>query len=465
MPSPVIVWKAGAAEGYPPAPFVPPNAIHAGVFETLRLLGLDGDRVRSLIRPGETVFIKPNMIAEKHKLCDDWEYVITHGSVIRAIVDYVFLALGGKGRILIGDAPQTDSKWDLIVERMGLNALREAYRRERNFDIELLDLRNEFWVEKDGVYVDKVRLPGDPLGGVAFDLASRSMFAEWDGQGKKYYGAFYDVDETNRRHGNGKHEYAVSKSALSADVFISIPKLKTHKKCGLTVNLKGMVGINANKNWLPHYVIGSPAEGGDQFDRAQAAGRLENALVLRAKNLLLRRNRLAQFLARKGKKLAYRMFGDTEEVVRSGNWHGNDTTWRMCLDLNRILMFGNPDGTFRAADSPRRFLSIVDGIVAMEGNGPVAGTPKPAGVLVAGTNPVAVDAVCARLMGFDSEKIPLLRRAFDPHDWPLIDAPYDRIAVASNQPGWNKPLTAWQNADTLRFEPHFGWKGHIELEP
>ncbi len=40
----------------------------------------------------------------------------------------------------------------------------------------------------------------------------------------------------------------MSKSPLVADVFINLPKLKTHKKCGLTVNLKSLVGINANKN-------------------------------------------------------------------------------------------------------------------------------------------------------------------------------------------------------------------------
>ncbi len=46
---------------------------------------------------------------------------------------------------------------------------------------------------------------------------------------------------------------------------------------------------------------------------------------------------------------------------------------------------------------PRTF-SIVDGIVGMEGNGPIQGTPKAAGVLVGGADPVAVDATCCRIM-------------------------------------------------------------------
>src|ERR1035438_3825718 len=53
---------------------------------------------------------------------------------------------------------------------------------------------------------------------------------------------------------------------------------------------------------------------------------------------------------------------------------------------------------------PRQF-AIVDGIVGMEGNGPIQGTPKHAGVLVAGRNPVAVDATCCRIMAVDPLKI------------------------------------------------------------
>ena len=55
--------------------------------------------------------------------------------------------------------------------------------------------------------------------------------------------------------------------------------------------------------------------------------------------------------------------------------------------------------------------AIVDGIVGMEGNGPIQGSPKACGVLVAGSDPVAVDATCARIMGLRPERIDYLRRA------------------------------------------------------
>src|SRR5271163_1165862 len=57
--------------------------------------------------------------------------------------------------------------------------------------------------------------------------------------------------------------------------------------------------------------------------------------------------------------------------------------------------------------------AIVDGVIGMEGNGPIQGTPKPAGVLVMGRDLVAVDATCARIMGIDPEKITYLGMAAD----------------------------------------------------
>src|SRR5438046_8546799 len=53
-------------------------------------------------------------------------------------------------------------------------------------------------------------------------------------------------------------------------------------------------------------------------------------------------------------------------------------------------------------------LAIVDAIVGMEGDGPLNGTAKPLGSLVMGTDLVAVDATCCRLMGMPAERIPHL---------------------------------------------------------
>ena len=60
------------------------------------------------------------------------------------------------------------------------------------------------------------------------------------------------------------------------------------------------------------------------------------------------------------------------------------------------------------ASVPIHFV-IADGIVAMEGNGPLNGTPRPLGRIVLADDPVAADATCARLMGFESSRIVHIR--------------------------------------------------------
>jgi len=59
---------------------------------------------------------------------------------------------------------------------------------------------------------------------------------------------------------------------------------------------------------------------------------------------------------------------------------------------------------------PRPF-AIVDGIVGMDGNGPIQGRPKPVGVIVSGHDPVAVDATCCRIMEIEPLRIDYLTLA------------------------------------------------------
>lgn len=54
---------------------------------------------------------------------------------------------------------------------------------------------------------------------------------------------------------------------------------------------------------------------------------------------------------------------------------------------------------------------LVDSIIAMEGAGPVSGAPKPVGLLIAGNDAVATDHACARIIGFNPQKISHLKLA------------------------------------------------------
>ena len=80
---------------------------------------------------------------------------------------------------------------------------------------------------------------------------------------------------------------------------------------------------------------------------------------------------------------------------------------------NKLHYIGIPESIVELNRHFRNTFAIVDGVVGMEGNGPIQGTPKQAGVLVMGRDLVAVDATCCRIMGIDPEKVDYLRMAAD----------------------------------------------------
>ncbi|HZV05490.1 MAG TPA: DUF362 domain-containing protein [Gemmataceae bacterium] len=148
---------------------------------------------------------------------------------------------------------------------------------------------------------------------------------------RHYKTPFIDLnhDEPSKRLNLGRltgleHLY-LSQTVATADVLISLPKLKTHHWAGATLSLKNLFGT------LPGICYGWP------------------------KNEL--------------------------------HWRGIDNS---IVDI----------AATRAPD-----LAIVDGIIGMEGDGPLNGTAKPIGVLIMGCDPVAVDATCCRLMQLDPERV------------------------------------------------------------
>ncbi len=460
---------------YPEAPFddvgSEPNEAYDAVRRGFRLAGFDATRfgsakwnpLSSFVRPGDKVLLKPNLVKEGHpRDPEGWRYVMTHGSVIRAVADYVALALGGRGRIWLADAPQTDSSWARIVGQLKLDEI-AAYYASRGVDFELVDLRRQEWKHQDGVILDRLDLEGDPRGYVAFDLGSESEFAGHAGEGR-YYGADYATSEVNAHHASGRHEYLVSGSAIRADVFINLPKMKTHKKTGITCNLKNLVGINGDKNWLPHHTEGDPASGGDEIPESTLRRRIERRGVRFLRAIALRFPYVGPRLFLRAKRLGKTAFGDTETVVRSGNWYGNDTTWRMCLDLNKVLLYGRQDGSLAPplAGNRKRYLSVVDGIVGGDGSGPMNPDPVEAGVVLVGTDPAVVDAVCAVLMGFDLDRLPVVRQAFLSRGRPITTVDRADIDVVSDLEAWNGPLGALPPETLFRFRAHFGWKGNVE---
>ena len=73
------------------------------------------------------------------------------------------------------------------------------------------------------------------------------------------------TEELNKHHQGTIQEYLLCATPIMADVVISLPKMKTHKKTGVTLSIKNFVGITADKNYLPHHTWGSPKHGGDDY--------------------------------------------------------------------------------------------------------------------------------------------------------------------------------------------------------
>ena len=105
--------------------------------------------------------------------------------------------------------------------------------------------------------------------------------------------------------------------------------------------------------------------------------------------------------------------------LKTHHWAGMTAAMKNLFGLVPGAVYGWPKNLlhFRGIDNSildvnatvRPAFAIVDAVVAMEGDGPIMGTAKPCGFLAMGPDLVAVDATCARIMGFEPEKLGYLR--------------------------------------------------------
>ena len=221
------------------------------------------------------------------------------------------------------------------------------------------------------------------------------------------------------------------------------------------------MGINGDKNWLPHHCVGPVSVGGDEFPEAHWVDRLRSRATEIARPWLARGRGTGLFRA--ARRLEHATRGDA--FVRSGNWWGNRTTWRMCLDLNRCLYYSDRNGLHLDAERPvRTVLTVMDGIVAGEGEGPLAPSAVPLGVVLAATDPVALDLVAVRLMGFDEQRIP---KVWEPihHAGRRVTAVTDPSDVEVGEVAADfepKKLSLDRIRAERSFVAHTGWREHLE---
>jgi hypothetical protein len=214
-----------------------------------------------------------------------------------------------------------------------------------------------------------------------------------------------------------------------------VPKLKTHEKVGITVGLKGFVGCVGHKDCLAHHRFGPPSNQGDEYPES---GRWR--VWLSALHEIVYRRQYPRFLdswLEVADRNARRLARLTAGRVQAGAWHGNDTAWRMALDLAKIVHFANRAGKL-TEKRQRAHLSIIDGIIGGEGEGPLSPRAVKSGVLIFSDNVVTGDHIACRLMGFAPKRVPLVRGALDyealaggAHEFCVVDGQLRDVAALS----------------------------------
>jgi uncharacterized protein (DUF362 family) len=364
--------------------------------------------VRKLILPellinetieNKKILIKPNWVLHSSVPTDEI-CLRTHDNVLLALI-HVLLE-HKPSSIMIGDAPVNVCNWEKMLSEYFVKEVTLLSKRS-NIPIQIKDFRRFTLNEKSAVNKDRYSLSEY----VIFDTGKNSYLEPISIKNNSFRVTNYDPDRLSESHRKGVHKYCITKELFEADIVISVPKLKTHQKTGVTGALKNLVGVNGDKDYLPHHRIGGIGHGGDCYPG-------NNYLRLLAEKILDTANRnigsLKYHFLKKTVSLIWRLSFPKAVHHIAAAWHGNDTCWRMVMDLNMIAIYGKKDGSL--SNSPQRVLySLCDGIIGGQGDGPLHPQPLPLGILTFSNNSSITDICAATLMGFDINKIFLLQNA------------------------------------------------------
>jgi len=318
------------------------------------------------------------------------------------------LSTGSEGRVLVADAPTSDSRMEILKERVQWDRIDEICR-SAGYSVSFLDLRKEQYFVENGVTVRRIPLRGDPEGYKIVDVAEFSEFEDPNVNFRLLRGACHDDADTRKHHSAGRHEYLLSGSVMNADLVINMPKFKTHGKIGVTGAVKNLVGINGDKNWLPHWRAGFSRSGGDQYTHRSLTNLLKYFFTSVSWPLL--RYRFSAKIISMLSKAVHRL--GIRSISGSGVGFQNDTTWRMVLDINKALMYGAQDGSVNERRNGKQIIHLMDAVVAGQGEGPLSVDPLDLGCIIVSSDPVRTDILAAALCGLDWERFSYLRHAVD----------------------------------------------------
>jgi uncharacterized protein (DUF362 family) len=453
---------------YPEYPFFQdtissqPNEVYDMVRSSLFGMGLDVDNYGSKIwnplgdyvKPNSYILLKPNLVTHENPI-GGLDCTVTHPSIIRCMIDYCVIA---KARLIeIGDAPIQNCNFDRLMDIHGYNCL-FGFIKNQGINIFINDFRKTISeIPVQGTFLQRKNLNIDDSKTIEFDLENLSHFSDISGNPKYRIANYYDA-KINERHNKEHHKYLITKSILDADLIINLPKPKTHRFAGLTGAQKNFIGICSDKEYLPHYRIGTPANGGDENNRQNMLGNILSIINQQRCKYIERQNISMQLLYRffmAAIKVMQKITGNKRQFA-DGQWHGNDTIWRTILDLNLILLYGNIKGSLDSKSPERNILTIGDLIIAGERSGPLEPSPKPLGAILASNNCTAFDFVFCKITGFDYTFIPSIKNSI--YNELLLKNSLDDIYLYSNINDFcNIPLSQVIFPKEWKFVPNPLW--------
>jgi len=450
-------------EAYPEYPFrdlsPSPNLVYGMVREALKRLKLDEERANTadwnplgeIVQPGAKVVVKPNWVMHTNRGKGTLQSVVTHPSIVRSLLDYIFIALKGEGEVVVGDAPLQQCEIKTLWASQEWYAIPEYFSEKGPWKVVLEDWRLQT-AHRKGPLTYRQQA-GDPKRGFRIlDLGPDSALEPVSDDWENFRVTNYDPEVMNIHHRPGKHQYCVSQRILDSDIVFNVPKLKSHAKAGFTCCLKNMVGINGHKSYLPHHRRGASTKGHDEYPGDGLLNDLHARISEQYDRLHIGPAKFSVGLAAYALRTAIRLGSG----VMEGSWYGNDTLWRTILDLNRVALYANRVGALQP-EPQRVVFSVVDAVVAGEGEGPLAPGDRPLGLVAAGTNPLVVDLAMAKLMGFDWKSIPQLRWGPDLTAFKLFSGDPDSVIILQGSEEASKDASS----HVLSFRPAAGWKAML----
>lgn len=416
--------------------------------------------LKEFITPGNCILIKPNLVMDKNKLNGNVECLYTQPAVVAAVLDYILIALGNTGSVIIGDAPMQECDFHNLLVTSGYKELVQFYR-EKKFDVTLVDFRELTSKVINGLHMSTIN---DKSEGKIIDLGEESEFYGVDSHIiSNMRITNYNPEILPQHHNERVHEYYISDYVLKADVIINMPKPKTHRKAGVTISLKNFVGVNIRKEYLPHHTKGSIYENGDEYYNKSLIHTLRSNLYDHKNCLEFKRKYIKAKFLKYLIKCCSILLKLQRNKYSEGSWYGNNTISKTVSDINKIVNYVDKNGTLHDTVQ-KKILIVADMIKAGENEGPVLPSCKECGIIAVGTNPVCFDETIATLMGFDYQKIPVITNARNiKGKYKIVNDAQEAHIISNVKELNNKDITQLKNSELFNFIPTSGWKNHIEL--